>query len=149
MTGNRRSTVEIAAELFRELGYDACRELREDLRLQMLEHRQQIKELQIKELRIESGLVRSRGSRNPTSSQKAVKFVTSVTRDLFVKRKAPDLLQLVTAGKISLWAAYQQLDWLLRRETGPVNSALSNVKSSDTTRENYDLAGESSTSSGQ
>jgi len=110
---NCRSTSGMAGDLFRELGYQACRELREDLKLQMLEHRKQISELRIK-----SVLVRSRSSRNPTIGQKAAKLMggseRSITRDAFVRLRAPDLDFLVRAGEISLWAAYGQAS--LRRD---------------------------------
>lgn len=110
MDGERLAA--LAADLWADLGYDGCRELREVLRARMAEHR-----AAIAEARREAGLSRPRSTRKPTRSQQTAATMaamglgfseTSVQRIAAVRRYAPELEARVGAGSLSVWAAYRE-----------------------------------------
>jgi len=121
--GDRRLTVELAAQLFADLGYDGCRELREAIRLRMAEHRQMVAAE-----REAAGLARPRSRRGATSAAQAAHLTggcseAGVTRSKAIKRWAPHLVPAIMAGEISTWAAYQQAIRL--RDQAAMQQALS------------------------
>lgn len=101
-------TVELAAELFAELGYDGCRNLREQIRLRMAAHRQMVAAE-----REASGMTRPRSKRRATTAARVAQLTggcseSSVQRSDAIEKWAPHLLPAVMAGDLSVWAAYQQ-----------------------------------------
>ncbi len=105
LTVNRRS--DLASELWAQLGYEGCRDLREALRHCMADHR-----AAIAEERRAAGLTRPRATRNPTLSAQCSAIAgsseTSANRVKAVERWAPHLIPDLIAGQISAWAAYQE-----------------------------------------
>ncbi|MEB3165860.1 MAG: hypothetical protein VKO65_04245 [Cyanobacteriota bacterium] len=104
--------VKLAGDLWRELGYDGCRELREALRLQMAQHREEVRQQ-----RRAAGLARPRSRRQPTSAARAAARASAMVgrvsetylqRTQVVQRYAPHLIEEVTAERMSMWAAYRQ-----------------------------------------
>lgn len=120
--GDRQLTVELAAQLFADLGYDGCRELREAIRLRMAEHRQMVAAE-----REAAGLARPRSRRRATPQAAAAAIMqiseSSMERCKAVERWAPHLLPAVAAGEVSTWAAYQQAVRL--RDQAALQQALS------------------------
>lgn len=105
MTVNRQS--DLAAELWAQLGYEGCRDLREALRHCMADHR-----AAIAEERRAAGLTRPRATRNPTISAQCAAIAgsseTSANRAAAVNQWAPHLVPEVMAGTLTVWAAYQE-----------------------------------------
>ena len=105
---DHQSTVELAAELFAQLGYDGCRDLREQMRLRMAAHRQMVAAE-----REANGMTRPRSQRRLTKSAQAAQLIggcseSSLDRSKAIEKWAPHLLPAVAAGDVSLWAAYKQ-----------------------------------------
>ena len=105
MTVNRQS--DLAAELWAQLGYEGCRDLREALRHCMADHR-----AAIAEERRAAGLTRPRATRKPTRTAQVAEVAgsseASVNRARVVQQWMPHLLDEVMAGRLSVWAAYQE-----------------------------------------
>ena len=106
--GDHQLTVELAEELFAQLGYDGCRDLREQIRLRMAAHRQMVAAE-----RETAGMARPRSQRRATTAARAAQLTdggseSSVQRAGAIEKYAPHLLPAVMAGDLSLWAAYQQ-----------------------------------------
>jgi hypothetical protein len=105
MTVNRQS--DLAAELWAQLGYEGCHDLREALRHCMAAHR-----AAIAEERRAAGLTRPRATRKPTKAAQAAEGAgsseASTNRCSLVDQWTPHLLPEVAAGKLSVWAAYKQ-----------------------------------------
>ena len=105
MTGNRQS--ELAAELWAQLGYEGCRDLREALRHCMADHR-----AAIADERRAAGLTRPRSARKPTTAARAAEIAggseASTSRAKVVEQWTPHLVAEVMAGNLSVWAAYKQ-----------------------------------------
>lgn len=105
MTVNRQS--DLAAELWAQLGYEGCRDLREALRHCMADHR-----AAIAEERRAAGLTRPRATRKPTIAARAAEVAggseASVNRARAVKQWVPHLVPEVMAGTLTVWAAYQE-----------------------------------------
>ena len=103
---------DLAADLWAQLGYEGCKELREALRVRMAEHR-----AAVASARSEAGVSRPRSARKPTKDAEAAAFAsrmvggvseTMTYRMKVVQRFRPDLLPAITAGTVKLWPAYQQ-----------------------------------------
>jgi hypothetical protein len=105
MTVNRQS--DLAAELWAQLGYEGCRDLREALRHCMADHR-----AAIAEERRAAGLTRPRATRKPTIAARAAEAAggseASVNRARAVEQWVPHLVPEVMAGTLTVWAAYQE-----------------------------------------
>ena len=105
MTVNRQS--DLAAELWAQLGYEGCRDLREALRHCMADHR-----AAIAEERRAAGLTRPRATRKPTRTAQVAEVAgsseASVNRARVVQQWMPHLLDEVTAGRLTVWAANQE-----------------------------------------
>lgn len=113
LTVNRRSLMQsLAADLWAQLGYEGCRELREALRVRMAEHR-----AAVTAARSEAGLSRPRAARKPTRNAETAALTsqlagetseTMIYRLKVVERFRPDLLPPITAGTLKIWPAYRQ-----------------------------------------
>jgi hypothetical protein len=108
----RQELDRITAQLWRDLGYDGCRKLREALRLRLAEHRQVVAEQ-----RLADGSARPRSQRKPTTSRRTAEVASAAVGDVSetaidrlhaVRKYAPHLYAQVSAGTLKVWPAYQE-----------------------------------------